>query len=247
MAVFLASLSGVGAWAAPTSSALILADASALERVGISALKTEPSLGISLAQVNEAQQEALTEDGHAHGKCGGFQFLTDVPAGQNFLTGSTNSKAERRLATLKAQAKRNARYAKSFALAKPIIQERAFIRDATKTVDVARIHDTITWLSSFETRFNKDATKGMLAINALADKIKGVISQTSWAKVDLISHQSTPQKSIRVHFEGSTRPQEIVVLGGHIDSINQRGRTSPAPGADDNASGSATCLNLCAF
>jgi len=35
---------------------------------------------------------------------------------------------------------------------------------------------------------------------------------------------------------------ERVILGGHIDSINSRGATLGAPGADDDASGTATVL-----
>jgi leucyl aminopeptidase len=61
--------------------------------------------------------------------------------------------------------------------------------------------------------------------------------------VDLISHKSTRQKSIRVSLTGSERPTEIVAIGGHVDSINQEWFGGhAAPGADDNASGSACVL-----
>jgi Zn-dependent M28 family amino/carboxypeptidase len=36
----------------------------------------------------------------------------------------------------------------------------------------------------------------------------------------------------------------IVVLGGHIDSIASGGATGRAPGADDDASGSSTVLEV---
>ena len=45
--------------------------------------------------------------------------------------------------------------------------------------------------------------------------------------------------------QGSTEPDKIIVVGGHYDSYN--GQTAPeifAPGADDNASGTATVLEL---
>jgi leucyl aminopeptidase len=61
------------------------------------------------------------------------------------------------------------------------------------------------------------------------------------ATVETIAHQSTPQKSIKVTILGSKKPNEIVVLGGHLDSINDRDGNA-APGADDNASGSANLL-----
>ena len=45
---------------------------------------------------------------------------------------------------------------------------------------------------------------------------------------------------------GTERPDEVVVFGGHLDSINSRsfGREAHAPGADDNASGSAVLLEV---
>lgn len=48
----------------------------------------------------------------------------------------------------------------------------------------------------------------------------------------------TPQPSIILTITGTQFPDEIVVLGGHQDSIN--GATGTAPGADDDASGIAS-------
>lgn len=39
-------------------------------------------------------------------------------------------------------------------------------------------------------------------------------------------------------------PRELVAVTAHLDSVNQDGRSLPAPGADDNASGSAGVLEL---
>ena len=50
------------------------------------------------------------------------------------------------------------------------------------------------------------------------------------------------KQSIRMSIKGSLNPNEIIVLGGHLDSINQWGNKAKAPGADDNASGSASLL-----
>ena len=43
---------------------------------------------------------------------------------------------------------------------------------------------------------------------------------------------------------GGAAPREIVLVTAHLDSINLDGPTEPAPGADDNASGSAGVLAL---
>lgn len=56
--------------------------------------------------------------------------------------------------------------------------------------------------------------------------------------VELFEH-SWRQPSLIVRVEGSTAPDEVVILGGHIDSI-AGGAGSLAPGFDDDASGSAT-------
>jgi leucyl aminopeptidase len=43
---------------------------------------------------------------------------------------------------------------------------------------------------------------------------------------------------------GLVAPDEIYVIGAHYDSINGAGATEPAPGADDNASGTAALLEI---
>jgi leucyl aminopeptidase len=52
--------------------------------------------------------------------------------------------------------------------------------------------------------------------------------------------QGYPQKSVMLTIRGTTRPEEVVVIGGHLDSIAPGGIASDAPGADDDASGIAT-------
>ena len=65
-------------------------------------------------------------------------------------------------------------------------------------------------------------------------------------KTELVSHTSTQQKSLKVTLQGSSRPHEIIVLGGHHDSTTSSwgGGGGKAPGADDNASGSSSLLEI---
>lgn len=57
--------------------------------------------------------------------------------------------------------------------------------------------------------------------------------------VKTFPHKSVPnQPSVIVRIEGTTRPEEVLVIGSHIDSIAMF--SSSAPGADDNASGTAS-------
>ncbi|MEW6073560.1 MAG: M28 family peptidase [Planctomycetota bacterium] len=46
-------------------------------------------------------------------------------------------------------------------------------------------------------------------------------------------------ENVIAEIPGTTAPGEIVVIGGHYDSINYAGSGSAAPGADDNATGTA--------
>jgi hypothetical protein len=57
----------------------------------------------------------------------------------------------------------------------------------------------------------------------------------------------TWQKNIVVTIPGFKRPDEIYILGGHYDSITLQtlnDPTAPAPGADDNSSGTAAVLEI---
>jgi hypothetical protein len=53
-----------------------------------------------------------------------------------------------------------------------------------------------------------------------------------------------PQKNVYAILRGTQRPDEVVVFGAHYDSINMKDKTpdAPAPGANDNASGTAGVL-----
>lgn len=53
------------------------------------------------------------------------------------------------------------------------------------------------------------------------------------------------QENLVARKAGTVRPEEIVVLGGHLDSISEIAATL-APGAEDNASGSAAILTAAA-
>jgi len=60
--------------------------------------------------------------------------------------------------------------------------------------------------------------------------------------LDRIEHNNTNQDSIRVRIEGTQDPSAFLILGGHIDSTAGFFGGNNAPGADDNASGSAVIL-----
>jgi len=70
--------------------------------------------------------------------------------------------------------------------------------------------------------------------------------EDSGAATQQMTFNSTYCNNIIAQFTGVTNPDEIVILGAHMDSRNEiRDNTAnPAPGADDNGSGSSAALLL---
>jgi leucyl aminopeptidase len=71
----------------------------------------------------------------------------------------------------------------------------------------------------------------------LRDKWASYAAGRTDVGVSLFTHAAYPQKSVIAEIRGTTKASEVVVIGGHLDSISMSGG---APGADDDASGIAT-------
>jgi leucyl aminopeptidase len=79
----------------------------------------------------------------------------------------------------------------------------------------------------------------------MLDQYRSLANSRSDISFETVEHNGYPQTSYIVRIEGRRYPNEIIVLGSHIDSINRTGSKSElAPGADDNASGTASHLEL---
>ena len=115
------------------------------------------------------------------------------------------------------------------------------IQSQIDLVSAENIKANVTWLSSYKNRYNKGQTPNVHVLD-LQKKIEEMLKSTkvNW-NISTIDHKSTPQKSLRVQFVGKDHPDEIIVLGAHLDSISND-MQNRAPGADDNASGSSSVL-----
>ena len=111
-----------------------------------------------------------------------------------------------------------------------------------------RIRQTITELSALPNR-RHDQQGGTDGANYIYSKWRLLALGRNDISVYPYAHQSptnpdvflTPQPSIIMSIQGTEFPNEIVVVGGHQDSINSSGgATGVAPGADDDASGIAS-------
>jgi len=106
-------------------------------------------------------------------------------------------------------------------------------------VNKHNIHATVTKLSSYRTRGYRDQT-GVESATWLLNEYKRIAGSRTDIKVDFFPNTFI-QPNIIARIEGTGPTNEIVILGGHIDSISN-GAT--APGADDDASGSACVLEV---
>lgn len=115
-------------------------------------------------------------------------------------------------------------------------------------VNPERIKQTIEAMSAMPTRYHRSASGVQVAPWLV--KQYGAIARSvarNDVRIEVLAHEGiTPQGSLRVIIPGSgPRAQERVILGSHIDSINLGGgQESRSPGADDNASGTATNLEI---
>jgi leucyl aminopeptidase len=108
-------------------------------------------------------------------------------------------------------------------------------------VDLNNIKETVKDLENMGTRHHKSES-GIKVPGFLKERYEALAKGRSDVTIDFFKNQNSPQDNIRVRILGKTKPDEVVLIGSHIDSINQRGGL--APGADDNASGTATNLEV---
>jgi leucyl aminopeptidase len=109
------------------------------------------------------------------------------------------------------------------------------------TLDARRILATIAELSAMKNRYYQSES-GAAASAWLRQKWQSFTTRPD-VTVELIDH-GYRQKSVVMTIPGSKTPSEIVVIGGHLDSIALGGASARAPGADDDASGIATLTEV---
>ncbi len=119
------------------------------------------------------------------------------------------------------------------------IDHPAAVRAVLPAVDATRIRDTIRTLSAMPTRYYQSRT-GAEAARWLAGRWRSLTGRPD-VTIQLVDH-GYAQPSVILTIPGAARADEVVVIGGHLDSINLTG--GAAPGADDDASGIATVTEV---
>jgi Zn-dependent M28 family amino/carboxypeptidase len=114
----------------------------------------------------------------------------------------------------------------------------AAIGAMTGLVSTDSLNSRVANLESFDTR-RSDTDGGRRAAEWIEARFQSFGADSVFAHT--WSRINTP--NVVAVLRGRTRPHEIVLVGGHYDSISRDGNS--APGADDNASGTA-CVLECA-
>jgi len=174
---------------------------------------------------SEEEMNSLSKRAHADGRCGGFLDITHHSAPLDLLErGTSHSIDYDRL-----------RPSWMTTLAPLLAQAGA-----------GNLIATITQLAAYQNRYYTEDT-GKIAAEWLRDQYLKLGQGRSDVHVDLFKHSDFQQPSVIATLDGSGPDKdEIIVVGSHIDSINHEDDSSiekaRAPGADDNASGTATVL-----
>lgn len=185
---------------------------------------TKEAMGVSLIQLSEDEIEALSHAIHHElHRCGGF------------ITHDSESEA-----LMALEPRGDMHYGMKGLFADYEIDQEELVEPMVAQVQASLIEAQIRKMSAYHNRHYKAPT-GQDSQNFVLDLWKGFAKSRSDVKVELYKHKDWPQPSVILTIEGSDYPNEIVVLGGHADSIAGGmfggGAKSRAPGADDNASG----------
>ncbi|MBD63774.1 MAG: peptidase M28 [Halobacteriovoraceae bacterium] len=185
--------------------------------------------GISVLRIQESDVELLSELMHEKfNRCGGFIVHDSLDEALQVISDSKT-----RL------------QAKSLDLFNYNISEGETVQRMLTQVNEFGIREMILKLSSFRNRYYKAQTgvDSQAYVKSTWEKLAGSRADVS---VDYFQHDRWPQPSVVMTVEGTSKKDEIIVIGGHADSIagffgRERAR---APGADDNASGIATITEV---
>lgn len=118
------------------------------------------------------------------------------------------------------------------------------VHSLIKDINQDSMYDNLAAFTSFYTRYYK-SRQGFEAAEWLSKHIHKIVHilPKDMVTIEHFDHEEWKQYSIIVKFKGSENPDNIIVLGSHLDSINLLFPSFlPAPGADDNGSGTVTNL-----
>jgi bacterial leucyl aminopeptidase len=211
--------------------ATVLTNLAQAKAVGGLILSKDESSDLAVTYLTQLQLNQLSKLNHLQGKCAGFETLTMEEINQPGQTIEKLKKSDLKIKNGGLFRKTSLTWNESY-------------QNLANQADADLLKQTVTWISSYPNRYNRSDSPNV-HVEDLKVKLQEWLKEAPWKfQIELIQHQSTRQKTLRLSIPGKTNPQEVIVLGAHFDSINQSffGNSELAPGADDNASGSANLI-----
>lgn len=125
------------------------------------------------------------------------------------------------------------------------VKDLPLVREKIKNVDEEKIRAVIAKLSSFQNRYCRSRF-GVESQTWVYNTWRDMLAGQDYAQIELFPHRNFIQPSVILTVKGSKKPDDIIVIGAHGDSIvgfSPR-EDVESPGADDNASGVATVTEI---
>jgi hypothetical protein len=124
----------------------------------------------------------------------------------------------------------------------------SLITSIVSRVNVDSVRSVIQHLQDYQTRFMLNENRYEIA-DWLYDKFTSlgfndVERDTFMCTTSFGGGSTTLQTNIVATLQGSSRPDEVYIIGGHYDSFAYGSPMTNAPGADDNASGTSAALEF---
>ncbi|WP_392353142.1 M28 family metallopeptidase [Pseudoalteromonas sp. PB2-1] len=187
------------------------------------ALQSSVINDVNFMRVNKQDIAGLSEFMHDnYHRCGGFV--------------AHESLADAELYTQKLNSVSHLASTSSFASYS--IDNATTVNALLSSINASELTDTVNSMMNFHNRYYS-VQSGVDAAQWLKNHWQQIASSRSDISVEYFNH-SFSQSSVVVTIPGAEKADEIVVIGGHLDSINQSNPSNGrAPGADDNASGIA--------
>jgi leucyl aminopeptidase len=205
-----------------------------IRAIARNAVARRDSLGAALV-VSEIEAHQLGEvSDYIHQRelrCGGYFAFTSRTQADTFVA------SDRAAAAMQASL-----------AASLTIDNAATVTPWLPKVSESNIYNTINHLQGYQNRYFASSTG-----KTSAEWIRTTWQALAAGRTDVTSELFTAcadcsiQPSVILTIQGAELPNEIVVLGAHLDSINASGGGSTiqrAPGADDDASGIATLTEV---
>lgn len=121
-----------------------------------------------------------------------------------------------------------------------IIVSDSLIRNIISDINPDSVKKFISGLQSFGTRYLLDSNRDQVALWIKQQYLNMGFTDVV---IDSFNLFGTWQKNVIATLPGKQQ-NEVCIVGGHYDSIIHTSYTTPAPGADDNASGTTMALEI---